>query len=112
MLAELKEAELKGVKPRVFIICVAVKFEELNGINPKAVVISEAEIENIAVKEERPVLSKVNTLVDAVLSENEMLFTKLFAFVPPVTALIVTEVAVVERVTLVPATKFKGPKGT
>ena len=86
---------------------------EFRGVYPRAEVTLAAEIENTAVKDARPVLSRVNTLVVAVLSENEIPVTKLFAFVVSIyEELIVTDVAVDDSVTLVPATKFVGPKGT
>ena len=85
----------------------------LRGVYPRAEVTLEAEIENTAVKDASPSLSKLSVLVVEELSVKEIPVTKLFAFVVSIyEELIVTDVAVDDSVTLVPAMKFEGPKGT
>jgi len=85
----------------------------LSGVYPRAEVTLEAEIENTAVKDASPSLSKLSVLVVEELSVKEIPVTKLFAFVVSTyEELMVTDVAVDDNVTFVPAMKFEGPKGT
>ena len=78
------------------------------GVYVKAVVMSEADNERIAVNGLVPCLFKVNTLVFAAASEKAMLETKLLVSVE----VMVSEVAVEDNETLVPALKLVGPNGT
>ena len=69
-------------------------------------------IENVAVKLDRPCLVRVKVLCDAAGVEKVIPVTKLFAFVVSVKLeLMVNDVAVEDRVMLVPAMKFDGPNG-
>ena len=74
---------------------------------------SVADSENEAVRFDRPSLERTRDLWAACGVENAIAVTKLFGFVVSTKLeLIVKEVAVEDKVMLVPAMKFDGPNGT
>ena len=62
--------------PKALVMFAELKAAELNGVYPRAVVMSDDEIEKTADRAFVPVLDRVNTLVPASAFEKEIAFTK------------------------------------
>ena len=68
----MKFVELNGMNPKAPVMFAELNAVEFRGVYPRAEVTLAAEIENAAVNETRPFLSKVNTLLVALLSAKEI----------------------------------------